>query len=245
MSDFTRYWGEATRLDRGRIAGRSPDWQKAPDPFKTYPGAPVMELIPPKNLETPPADLWNALHLRRSVRRYLPAPLSLADLSALLWACQGITARQGPYHLRTSPSAGALYPFETYVFLNRVEGVAPGLAHLDVRNFRLEKIVEGDLSEKLVKAALNQKFLAQAAAVFAFTSVPARASWKYGDRSSRYIALDIGHACQNLCLAAVGLGLGSCAVGAFLDGEIDSIMNLDGTDESIFYLLPVGKPSRD
>lgn len=241
MGDFTGFWLEATSLDLDRIAGRKVDFASEPPRYKAYPDAVAVALPPPGALNIAPADLWKALHERRSLRRYAKEPLSLNQLSALLWACQGVTARQSHYLLRTAPSAGALYPFETYVFINDVEGLPKGLAHFDLVNFRLEVVREGSMGPDLAKAALNQRFLAAAPAVFAFSTVPGRAAWKYGDRASRYIGLDLGHVCQNLSLAAVGLGLGSCAVGAFLDREVNALMGLDGVTESIFYLCPVGR----
>lgn len=243
MGDFTGFWLEATGLDLERIGSRKVDLAAEPPRYKSYPEAEVISLPPPGGVGVAPADLWQALHGRRSVRRYENTPLTINELSALLWACQGVTARQSHYLLRTAPSAGALYPFETYVFVNDVTGLPKCLAHFDLVNFRLEVVAREDLAPGLVKAALNQRFLAAAPVVFAFTTVPERAVWKYGDRASRYIGLDIGHLCQNLCLAAVGLGLGSCAVGAFLDGAVNALMGLDGATESIFYLCPVGKPA--
>lgn len=243
MGDFTRFWLETTALDLEKISGRKVDRSSEPPRFKNYPGAESIPLPALCDIEVGQANLWEALHARRSVRRYAPGPISKAQLTALLWSVCGVTARQAHYLLRPAPSAGALYPFETYVFINDVEGCEPCLAHLNVQNFALEVVRKGPLGSALAAAALGQRFLASAQTVFAFSTVPGRAEWKYGDRASRYLGLDIGHLCQDLCLSACALGLGSCAVGAFLDGKVNGIMELDGSGESAFYLCAVGKPA--
>lgn len=163
-------------------------------------------------------------------------------MAALLWAAQGVTARQGPYLLRTAPSAGALYPFETYVILNRVEGMEPGLAHFDPTAFELRRLRAGNLSEELVDGCLRQRFLAWASAVVVWTAVAERCIWKYGDRATRYIGLDLGHVCGNLLTAAAALGLGGCPVGAFLDDPMNRLLEVDGEREYVFYLASAGLP---
>ena len=243
MDDFTRYWGEATSLSHEKIRSRGGISPDETDAYKTYPGARRLELPRPGSLEAGPFDLWRALHERRSVRKFSPRALPLSAFASLLWAAQGVTARMSKYHLRTAPSAGALYPYETYAFIRDVEGLEPCLGHLDVRAFGLEIVEDGDFSRHLAAAALGQKFVEKAPAVLAFTAVPDRAAWKYGDRASRYIGLDLGHAAQNACLAAVTLGLGACPVGAFLDGEANALLGLDGRAEYLFYLVPVGYPA--
>jgi SagB-type dehydrogenase family enzyme len=176
------------------------------------------------------------------VRAFLPDPLPLKKLSALLWACQGVTAKSGRYLFKTAPSAGAAYPYETYVFAHRVEGLAPGFYHFDPAEFCLTLVREADLSRDLAAACLDQRFTAEAPAVVAWSAIPARSAWKYGDRAARYVGLDLGHVCENLFLGAVALGLGACAVGAFLDADLNRLMELDGEEEFAFYLAAVGAP---
>lgn len=240
MSDFTDFWLETTKLDLTRIGQRKIDWAAEPERYKHYPDAQTIPLPSPGELNLKPADLWGLLHQRRSVRRFTNAPVTREQLTALLWSCQGVTATRGPYRLRTAPSAGALFPFETYVFINNVEGIGPCLAHLDISDFRLSRVKEGSLADDLVTSALAQKFLGEAPAVFAWTTIHERSAWKYGDRASRYLGLDIGHVCQNLCLGSLALGLSTCAVGAFLDDRLNSLMEIDGKTENVFYLCAVG-----
>jgi SagB-type dehydrogenase family enzyme len=161
-------------------------------------------------------------------------------LALLLWATQGITAAAGNFLLRASPSAGALYPVETYLAVHRVEGVEPGIWHFQVPGASLELIQAGDYRRELVAAGLDQDFLGTAAAVFLWTGVLDRARWKYRERAIRYLFLDAGHICQNLMLAATALGLGVCPVGAFFDDEVEALVQVDGVQEVALYLASVG-----
>ncbi len=187
-------------------------------------------------------SLWEAMKLRRSVRHYRKSELDQAELSQLLWAAQGMTAKISGYALRTAPSAGALYPVETYVSVQNVKGIERGIYHYAVREHELELVQKGDFREALAEAALDQDFLAEAAAVFAWTAVFARSRWKYGERAFRYVYLDAGHIAQNVALAAVALGLGSCQVAALYDDEVNAVLGVDGKEESILYLTSVGRP---
>ncbi|MEW6288343.1 MAG: SagB/ThcOx family dehydrogenase [Thermodesulfobacteriota bacterium] len=211
----------------------------APAPaFKDYPAAEKIAL--PVNPAKPPADLWQLLQHRRSERRFSGRPLSLDDLALLLWACQGVTAQAGPYLLRTAPSAGALYPIETYVAADHVGGLPPGLFHFNVRTFQLERLTDRAVGPLVARAALDQSFIGQAAAVFIWSAVLRRNMAKYGQRGMRYICMDAAHICQNLLLAAGALGRRSCPVAAMYDDELNDLLGLDGVEESVISLAPVG-----
>jgi SagB-type dehydrogenase family enzyme len=188
----------------------------------------------------PAADLWACLKERRSRRQYQNRAVGLDELTVLLWATQGVTEAHLNLLLRTAPSAGALYPVETYVAAHRVEGLEPGIWHLSVPDFALEQVNPGDHRQALVTACLSQSFLAAGAAVFIWTAVLNRAMWKYRERAIRYLFLDAGHICQNLMLAATALGLGSCPVGAFFDNEVEQLLQVDGEEEAVLYLAAVG-----
>lgn len=185
--------------------------------------------------------VWEVMEQRRSKRDYTQGGLSLDLLSQLLWATQGITAQEGPYLFRTVPSAGALYPIETYLIVHRIEKLKPGIYHLDVPGFCLELLREGNFSREIVAAALQQSMAATASVVFIWTAVIRRSSWKYGARASRYIYLDAGHIGQNLYLAATALKLGCCTIGAFYDDKVNQIIGVDGKEETAIYLATIGK----
>ncbi len=215
-----------------------------PEPYKSYPESTPRTKLPAADFGTH-ADLWETIRRRRSVRDYSVAfALPLQALSALLWATQGITADAGHYQFRTAPSAGGLYPIETYLMARAVEGLTPGIYHFRPQAFDLEFIRPGNFSQALAQAALGQEMCADAQVAFIWTAVVARSKWKYRQRAYRYIYLDAGHIAQNLYLAGTALGLGVCAVGAFYDDQVNTLLELDGEEETVVYMASVGRPAQ-
>jgi SagB-type dehydrogenase family enzyme len=207
--------------------------------YKNYPESERFQLPPPDlNHQT---NLWQCLAKRRSERDITSEPLSLDELSRLLWAAQGVTARAGIHLLRTAPSAGALYPFETYLYVDHVDDIPQGLYHFDVASFALEHLKEGSFSRNITTACLGQPVVRRAAVVFIWTAMMLRCMVKYRDRAMRYIPMDLGHVCQNVQLAATAMDLGSCPIGAFFDDDINRLLDIDGEDETVLYLIAVGK----
>lgn len=231
---------EESKYIRGKLGGGYLDWRRRPEPHKSYPDAPRVKLPLPQ--EDGGMPVWEVMKKRRSIRHYKNVPLPQADLSQLLWASQGITKKISGYELRASPSAGALYPVETYLSVQNVAGIDPGIYHYSVPEHEIELLKEGDLRSQVAEAALDQDFLADASVVFAWTAVFARSKWKYGERAYRYVYLDAGHLAQNVALAAVALGFGSCQVAALFDEEVNAILGVDGVEESIVYMTAVGRP---
>ena len=211
----------------------------APDRFKSYLDAETLSL--PKVDLSEPADLWQSLANRRSERNTTKDPLSEGDLSKVLWAAQGVTARAGMHLLRTAPSAGALYPFETYVYVHRVDGIDQGIYHFDVMAFALEKLRDGDFNRDITAASLGQPVVQKAAVVVIWTAMMLRCMAKYRERAVRYIGMDLGHVCQNVQLAATAMGLGSCPIGAFYDDDMNGLIGVDGEEETVLYMVTVGK----
>jgi len=183
-----------------------------------------------------------ALRKRRSVRGYSKEVLTLDEISQLLFSAQGVTTTYYGHKLRTAPSAGALYPFEVYLLVNRVEGVKSGIYHYLADEHSLELVKEGDFRDKIKNAALGQEPVAQAGAVFILTAVFERTTRKYGERGYRYIHIEAGHIGQNILLEATSLGLGSVPIGAFSDEQVDKMIGIDTKKQSTVYLIPVGKP---
>jgi SagB-type dehydrogenase family enzyme len=179
----------------------------------------------------------STLAKRRSVRRYSGEPLTLAEISQLLWAAQGITHFRG---FRTAPSAGALYPLEVYIVVGKVTALGEGIYKYDPHGHGLLKIVEGDQRTALDRAALNQQVVKNAPAVIVLCAVYRRVTVKYGQRGMRYVFMEAGHSAQNVCLQAVSLNLGTVTVGAFNDGQVKKILQCP-TDEEPLYMMPVGR----
>jgi SagB-type dehydrogenase family enzyme len=231
---------KSTKHSRERLLGGYLDWANKPDTYKKYPSARMIKL----SLKFPSQSLpiIEALKLRRSIRSFSPNPLSLDDLSFLLWASTGVQRKEQGYEFRTVPSAGALYPIETYLIVNNVEDLEEALYHYNIEAHALEELKVGDFAEEIAHAALEQKMLIKAPVVLIWTGVFERSKWKYAQRAYRYVYLDAGHIAQNLALSAISIGLGSCQVGAFFDDEINQILGVDGVDESVLYLSVVGHP---
>jgi SagB-type dehydrogenase family enzyme len=206
---------------------------------KNYPDAARVQL-PQPDLGRP-ADLWQCLTRRRSERNYTSDPLGLDDFVRLLWAAQGVTARAGSHLLRTAPSAGALYPFETYLYVDRVEEIPQGLYHFNVSDFVLERLKDGNYNKDITAACLGQPVVRRAAVVFIWTAMMLRCMVKYRNRAVRYIPMDLGHVCQNVQLAATAMGLGSCPIGALFDDDINELLGVDGEEETVLYLITAGK----
>ncbi len=190
---------------------------------------------PAKDSQT---SIEEALIQRRSIRDYQDEPLSLAEVSQLLWAAQGITSDWGG---RTAPSAGALYPLEVCLVVRKVEDISPGVYRYIPEGHKLERIVEGDISSQLARAAISQNFIKEAPVNLVFSGIYSRTTKKYGQRGIRYVYLEAGHAAQNVYLQVASLGLGAVVVGAFDDEEIKQILNL-ADDEAPLYIMPIGKP---
>lgn len=202
--------------------------------------SPQIVSLPAPSLEAEP-NFWKVLQQRRSIRDYTPAPLALKELSNLLWATQGITEEVFSPWYRTVPSAGALHPIDTYLVVNRVEGLDPGLYFLNVTDFSLEMKNSGDFSLQIAQAALDQDIAREAAVVFVWVAVIHRSRQKYRQRAYRYIYLDCGHIAQNLYLAATAMGLGCCGIAAFFDDEVNNLIEADGLEETAIYLATVGR----
>lgn len=199
-------------------------------------GAETMKLPQPKYDSK--FSIEKTLLERRSVRNYKDEPLTLAEVSQLLWAAQGITEKSKG--LRTAPSAGALYPLETYLVAGKVTGLPAGLYKYIPRGHELEKIADGDKRAELSKAALGQSSVSQAPVVIAISAVYERITGKYSQRGIRYTDMEAGHVGENVALQAVALNLGTVMVGAFNDDNVKKVLNLPA-EEKPLYLIPVGR----
>jgi len=232
---------QITKYVRGKMAGGYLDWSSRPEVYKQYEDRNKEKIPFPEQVKTLSFD--ETLRNRRSIRGFSDKPVSLEQLGYLLWSSTGIQRVEGGYAFRNAPSAGALYPIETYLFAKNIEGLERGLYHYNIKSHLLEALDVGDFSISLVRACLGQMMLASAQVVFIWSGVFVRSKWKYKQRAYRYVHLDCGHIAQNLALTASALGLGSCQVGAFYDDEINNIVGLDGKEESVIYLSVVGHPT--
>jgi SagB-type dehydrogenase family enzyme len=177
-----------------------------------------------------------ALAARRSLRSFSNKPVTLEELSQLLWAAQGITHPRG---FRTAPSAGALYPLELVVIAGTVAALPAGTYRYEPDGHHLVPVAEGDQRAALADAALGQSPIRKASLVIAIIANERKTTIKYGERGVRYVHLEAGHAAQNICLQAEALGLGSVMIGAFSDRDVASLLRSAGRQP--LYLIPLGR----
>ncbi|MCK4380526.1 MAG: SagB/ThcOx family dehydrogenase [Candidatus Lokiarchaeota archaeon] len=213
---------------------------------KLYPkDAKLIDLVSPESINVADILLVDAINNRQSRRKYLEAHLTMEELSFLLWATQGVKelARGGRVTKRTVPSGGAMHPYETYLVVNNIEQLEPGLYRYLAIEHKLLVLDtnESDLSEKIVEVCHEQAFIGKAAVVFIWTARPYRMEWRYGEDSLKDILMGVGHICQNLYLACEAIGAGTCAIVAYNQDELDKFINVDGENEIALYLAPVGK----
>lgn len=175
-----------------------------------------------------------AIAKRRSIREYLDERLKIEELSQLLWSAQGVNDSGR----RTSPSAGATYPFEIFVLVKNVEGLEKGIFHYDPLEHAIRVVREGDLSKDLQRACLNQRWVGDASANLILVAHYERTTRHYEERGIRYVHMEAGHIGENIYLQATALNLGTVAIGAFYEREVAKIIGTGGTP---LYIFPIGR----
>lgn len=184
-----------------------------------------------------------AMARRESVRQYKAVPLTLEELSALLWSTQGVReVVSAQTALRSVPSAGSRHSFETYLVVNRVETLSIGLYRYLPFDGQLAQLrIDEQIGRKAALACFGQSFIAASAVTFFWTAIPARMEWRYDLAAHKVIAIDAGHVCQNLYLACQAIKAGTCAIAAYDQKACDDLLGVDGEEEFTIYLAPVGK----
>jgi len=230
---------------RYRFMGESEQQRGAPQPPVELPvdsAKPAIALPKAETLPLEPVLLRELIEQRRSIRDYASSPLSLPELSYLLWCTQGVRDATPPRTSRNVPSAGARHAFETFLLINHVAGVPAGLYRYHATAHRLIEERRGEgLGAEFSAACLGQDFVAGSAVTFIWAAVARRMTWRYSERGYRYLHLDAGHVCQNLYLAAESIGCGVCAIAAYDDDLLNRALQLDGREEFAIYLAPIGK----
>ena len=193
-------------------------------------------LLPPPKTSSR-FSLERALLVRRSIREYTREPLTLFELSQLLWSCQGITSTEG---FRTSPSAGAVFPLEIYAVVSRVESLGAGVYHYlpERKEHRLELVKRGSFGKPLFDLTTQQDFIKRVAVNLVIATVTARMEKQYGEAALRLVLLEMGHAAQNVHLQAEALGLGSVAVGYLQEAKVRELL---GIEAEPLYMVSIGR----
>jgi len=211
---------------------------------KEYPkDAEIVELPKPDKSVLKKSDIFDCIGDRQSRRKYTDDPLSLNELSYLLWATQGIrTMRGSKVAFRTVPSGGCMHPFETYLAINNVTGLKKGMYRYQPVDHKLVKLFTvPSMPRKLTKASLGQTYVGNCAVTFIWSVVPYKTEWRYSLEAKKIILQDSGHLCQNLYLACESINCGTCAIGAYNQKLFDRLCQLDGKDEFVVYVAPVGR----
>ena len=202
----------------------------------------IYALPSPDNVQT---DIKELIDARVSIRSYQDKSISQDQLSFLLWCTQGVKKVDAPYStFRTVPSAGARHALETYILVNNVDGLKPGLyRYLALEHKIAEYLINDKIANDLVLACLGQRMVRAASATFIWVAVPDRMTWRYPQRGYRYMFLDAGHVCQNLYLSAESIGYNVCAIAAYDDDAVNKLLGIDGKSQFAIYLAAAGKKS--
>lgn len=233
----------------------------APPMMATPTGAPMTVLPDPSETVIEDLSLYEMLERRRSRRVFLAEPITLQELSFLLWCSQGYQrprpGQKSYAALRTVPSAGCRHPFDTYLAVMKVEGLEPGIYRFLPKEHAVELVKAYDAKElcgKVSEACCDQIFCGRAAVTFFWVADMYRCEWRYPNSAHKVVLLDAGHVCQNLYLACEVLGLGTCAIGAYEQEAVDELLSgdlssaatntfaVDGEDRFCVYAAPVGHP---
>jgi SagB-type dehydrogenase family enzyme len=233
-------WDERDRVGTDMTRGVSQPLTQKPEKA----GAELISLILPEDFTCGNMVIREVILQRRSRRRYTSGSLTLEELSYLLWATQGMREPgvSDQISKRTVPSGGARHPFETYLIINRVDGLETGLYRYLPGNHKL-CFLESDpmLPGKVVEGTRGQSFVGDGAVIFIWTAIPYRGEWRYHNAAHKMIAIDAGHVCQNLYLACESIGCGTCAIAAYNQDKMDALVGVDGDNEFVVYAAPVGK----
>lgn len=241
------------KTDFGQLAGvRTAAAQGQPRPAArkpVLPGQKMIDLPAPDDAPLRRENVRDCIAVRSSVRRYAQEPMTLAELAYLLWATQGVrgTSPQGA-SLRTVPSAGATHTLETCLLVRSVDGLTPGIYRYQPFEHQLILLrttedAAGIIDEMTMadRQPFVPYFAGKAAVVFAWSTIPARAEWKFDVQAHKKILIDAGHVCQNLYIAGESIDVGVCAIGIYDQAKMDALLSLDGDEEFVVYLAAAGR----
>ncbi len=242
-NQFEKYgenFQQKSKYIRNQLPRHQLDWSKKPDSFKSYPDAKKSIKLPDPEFNKD-IRFWKVILNRQSIRKFKNEPITLNQLSLLLFGMTGLTRIYPQVAFRTVPSAGGLYPIEIYPMINNVESIEQGIYHYNIAKHCLELLKDGDFRGDVTKACLDQIMAYNSAINFIWTANIERSSWKYLQRCYRYIYIDAGHIGQNFYLIAEALGLGACTIGAIYDDELNNLISIDGIHETAIYVGVIGK----
>lgn len=234
---------QKSKYTRNNLPQHRLDWGNKPETYKTYQN-PIKTIDLPEIEFPSDTEFWEIIKNRHSTRNFNQKPLNIEELGLILFGISGINRRLPHFEFRTVPSAGGLFPIETYPVINNVSDLSEGIYHYNIKDHSLEFIKEGNFRKEVANACLGQKMAFKSSVNFIWTAIIERSQWKYLQRCYRYIYLDAGHIGQNLYLVGEALDLGVCTIGAIFDDELNNIVGVDGESETSVYVGVVGKKLR-
>jgi len=242
MSSIGKEFMEKTKFQYLDRSDQSRNLPQPPLEMEYIASRTIIDLPEPENIKIKSFDLRQAIEGRRSIRKYSQEPITIEELSYLLWVTQGVVQVTYGATFRNVPSAGARHALETYLLINNVRDVTDGIYRFLAIEHKLVEInTDPDIADRVTQGCLGQDFIRKSAITFIWTADVYRMKWRYGERGYRYLHLDAGHACQNLYLGAGSVDCGVCAIAAFSDDQMNDILGLDGLEQFVIYVATVGK----
>jgi len=179
-------------------------------------------------------SLESAIKNRRTIREITGKSVPSDCLEKLVWSAFGKTLTYRGDIYRTAPSAGATYPIEIYLFVERVEGYQNGIYIYNTDSEKLEIYKPGVYLPEAQKMSWDQEFVSLSNAVFVMVYNPRKIESEYGNKSRDYALLECGHIAQNITLK-----LGSVPVGAFSQRRLSGLLDLK-SGKTPLYMVCVG-----
>lgn len=242
MSSIGKEFMEKTKFQHLDRSDQSRNIPQPPLEMEYDASRPVRDLPEPENIKIRSFDMRQAIEGRRSIRTYSKEPLTIEELSYLLWVTQGVVKVTPGATFRNVPSAGARHALETYLLINNVRDVPEGIYRFLAMDHKLVEInTDPDIADRVTEGCSGQDFIKKSAVTFIWVADAYRMKWRYGERGYRYLHLDAGHACQNLYLSAGSVDCGVCAIAAFSDDDMNDLLELDGVERFVIYIATVGK----
>jgi SagB-type dehydrogenase family enzyme len=242
MSSIGKEFMEKTKFQYLEKSDQSSNIPQPPLELEYDASRTIIVLPEPENIKIRNFDLRQAIEGRRSIRKYSQEPLTIGELSYLLWVTQGVIQVTHNATFRNVPSAGARHALETYLLINNVRDVPVGIYRfLAIEHNLVEINTHPGLADRVTEGCLGQDFIKKSAVTFIWTADAYRMKWRYGERGYRYLHLDAGHACQNLYLGAGSVDCGVCAIAAFSDDYMNDLLELDEGEQFVIYIATVGK----
>lgn len=184
--------------------------------------------------------LTECIKNRRSLRKYQDKALSFEEMSYILYETARIDSYAENRVFRTIPTGGATNGMETYIYINRVDDIKQGLYHY-IQDKGVLALIDDSIDSKERFNLALMKQLRDAPITIILTTVPARSEYRYSFCAHKMLAMEAGHAGQNVSLAAEVIDCGACAIAAYDQDLLDKFLQVDGCEEFAMYALTVGK----